>query len=133
MVEKFDDKNLKRILITIPNQGWLHTSCAHALIDICSDSRYNKEIALPYRMPIEHNRNSIAKDFWEGDYDYWLSFDDDNPPTRNPLDLVELDLDIISLPTPMWKFSKDRIGMRPVWLNAFDYNKKSDQNYNSNL
>ncbi len=28
--------------------------------------------------------------------------DDDNPPLRNPLDLVSLDLDVVGLPTPVW-------------------------------
>lgn len=119
-------EKLTNVLVSIPNQSWIHTSCVYALMEIMNDARYEVDITLPYRMPIENNRNTIAKTFWESDSDFWLSYDDDNPPARNPLDLIELDKDIIGLPTPMWKFKPERLGQRPVWLNAFMKNKKGD-------
>lgn len=57
-------------------------------------------------------------DFLKGGEDYWLSMDDDNPPTKNPLDLVELDLDLIGLPTPVWHSAV--LGDRPYYYNALD-------------
>jgi hypothetical protein len=57
-------------------------------------------------------------DFLNGGEDYWLSMDDDNPPTNNPLDLVEFDCDLIGLPTPVWHNSTP--GDRPWYFNALD-------------
>lgn len=57
-------------------------------------------------------------DFLSSGEDYWLSMDDDNPPLRNPLDLIELDCDLIGLPTPVWHSSVR--GDRPFYLNAMD-------------
>ena len=57
-------------------------------------------------------------DFLNGGEDYWLSIDDDNPPTRNPLDLVNLDLDLVGLPTPVWHNSA--AGDCPYYFNALD-------------
>ena len=62
----------------------------------------------------------------EGDYNYWLSIDADNPPIDNPLDLVELDKDIIGLPTPVWHFTEKKKGERPIYWNAYDYVPEED-------
>jgi hypothetical protein len=51
-----------------------------------------------------------------GGEDYWLSFDDDNPPLANPLDLVGQDKDIIGFPTPVWHSQVP--GDRPWYYNA---------------
>lgn len=77
-------------------------------------------IILPTWRPYEHSLNRIVKDILEKytDYDYWLTFDDDNPPTKNPLDLVERDKDIIGFPTPVWANMKK--GDQPYYYNALD-------------
>ena len=48
-----------------------------------------------------------------------LSIDADNPPTQNPLDLVEYDLDIVGYPTPIWHYKGDKPGERPIYWNAY--------------
>lgn len=53
------------------------------------------------------------------DASFWLSIDADNPPTRNPLDLIELDKDIIGLPTPVWHYTGEIPGERPIYFNAY--------------
>jgi len=57
-------------------------------------------------------------DFLKGGEDFWLTMDDDNPPTKNPLDLIELDCDIIGMPTPVWHSAVK--GDRPYYFNALD-------------
>lgn len=58
-------------------------------------------------------------DFLHSGEDYWLSFDDDNPPkTGNPLDLVDLDLDVVGCPTPV--FHSLVPGDRPYYFNALN-------------
>jgi GT2 family glycosyltransferase len=78
---------------------------------------------LPSHIPFENNLHHIIADFMEGDWDYWLSFDADNPPMRNPLDLVELDKDIIGCPTPVWHYDRKNIkkGERPIYYNGYKF------------
>jgi len=87
---------MKKILISIPNTGYIHKHCVFALLKLQKDTRFNLTFILPTHNPYENNLHHIVKDFLTGDYDYWLSFDSDNPPINNPLDLVGLDKDIIS-------------------------------------
>lgn len=66
-------------------------------------------------------------DFVGGDFHFWLNIDSDNPPLRNPLDLIEYDRDIIGLPTPVWHHTgKESKGERPVYWNAWDYVEQED-------
>jgi hypothetical protein len=55
-------------------------------------------------------------DFLDHNEDYWLSMDDDNPPCKNPLDMVSEDRDIVGFPTPVWHSAVP--GDRPFYLNA---------------
>jgi hypothetical protein len=61
-----------------------------------------------------------------GEYDFWLNIDADNPPMSNPLDLVELDRDIIGCPTPVWHFTGKKPGERPFYENAYKFVSKED-------
>lgn len=74
----------------------------------------------PSNKPYENNLHHIVNAFMAGDYDFWLSMDADNPPQNNPLDLVELDKDIIGLPTPIWHYTQ-KPKERPIYWNAYDY------------
>lgn len=86
------------------------------------DSRYNTTIILPTHQPVDNNRNLIIRDFLVGSYDYLLMIDSDNPPMNNPIDLVELDKDVMVLPTPQWNLtSKDlSLGRYPIFWNCMD-------------
>ena len=110
------------ILITVPNQGWLHKFCVFALLKIQQDTRTDRTILLPTHKPYENSLNKIVNDFLAGTYDYWISFDDDNPPTQNIIDLVFLDKDVIGCPTPVWHNAVK--GDRPWYFNAMD--RKND-------
>jgi hypothetical protein len=92
-----------RVLITLPNRGWLHKTVVQSLMHICSDDKYERKVAMPaLTPPIENTMCHMAKVFWEEGFDWWLNIDDDNPPRRNPLALIEHDKDIVSLPTPIY-------------------------------
>jgi hypothetical protein len=95
-----------------------------AVLKIMGDSRHQTTFIAPTWKPYDHAMNRIAFDFRAGDWDYWLSIDADNPPQRNPLDLVDFDLDIIGLPTPIFNNSD---GGFPICWNAFD---KVPEGYN---
>ncbi len=109
----------KSVYCTIPNgSGWIHKSVHFAVCKILGDPRYRVRHDAPTHTPYIQNLHKCMWDFLNGGEDYWLSFDDDNPPTRNPLDLVELDCDVIGCPTPVWSNTKE--GDRPFYLNALD-------------
>ena len=114
----------KKILISFPTSPahpYLHKGVVFASWKLLADKRYELLPIIPTHNPFENNLNLIVKDFIFGGHDYWLSIDADNPPMKNPLDLVELDLDIIGCPTPVWHYTGEKKGERPLYYNAYDY------------
>ncbi len=109
-----------RTLITVPNgRGWIHKHVTLALLRMMRDpAGCEINIMLPTHAPYVHNLHVIREEFLSGPYDYWLSMDDDNPPMRNPLELVQLDLDVVGCPTPVWANLKP--DEPPIYWNAMD-------------
>lgn len=106
------------VYVTVPNMHWVSAYVAERLLRLLQDQRYRLRISLPSNKPYENNQHHIIRDFLDGGHDYWLSIDADNPPRDNPLDLVELDKDIIGLPTPIWHYT-GKLGERPIYFNAY--------------
>ena len=115
-----DAPKRKRVLVSVPNgDAWIHKHVVFVLLRLLQDKRHDVEIMLPTHRPYVQNLHLVAHDFLAGGFDYLLSMDDDNPPKGNPLDLVELDLDIVGFPTPVWHCDKDAPpGDRPYYFNA---------------
>lgn len=110
---------MKSVYVTVPNgDGYLHKHVHFAICRILSDRRYKIRHDCPTHKPYVNNLHHCMHDFINGNEDYWLSIDDDNPPIRNPLDLIELDCDLIGLPTPVWHNAIP--GDRPYYFNALD-------------
>jgi len=92
------------VLITVLNTGWVHKSVCESVQRIISDPRHTKTLLWPALAPPLYNAmNQVAKMFRDGEWDYLLHIDDDNAPIKNPLDLIDLELDFVALPTPIWK------------------------------
>lgn len=119
---------MKRILISIPNQHWIHKLVVHKVMFMLSDGRYKVSLTMPSHKPYVNNLHHIVKEFLEKGYDFWLNIDADNPPQNNPLDLVRLNKDIIGLPTPIWYYTggNGSLGERPVYWNVYDYVSSTD-------
>ena len=115
-----------KILISITNQHWIHKTVVHKAIALLADKRYKTHLIMPSHRPYVNNLHHILKDFKEGDDTFWLNIDSDNPPIRNPLDLVVLDKDLIGLPTPIWHFTDKKTGDRPIYWNGYDYKSDKD-------
>lgn len=115
----------KRILFSIPNIGSVRKETMLSAIGILKDRRYKVELIVPTYRPYENNLNRIASSFLDGEYDYWLNLDSDQSPIRNPLDLVELDKDIISCPAPGYINKKK--GEYPIRIHAYDYKKDIEE------
>ncbi len=112
---------MKKVLISFPNTGYIHKLVFMAGMRLISDRRYDIKIIVPTHNPYENNLHHIVNDFIGGNYDYWLNIDADNPPMNNPLDLIELDKDIIGCPTPVYHFTNKVKGERPWYENAYQY------------
>ena len=108
---------------TSPAHPFLHKSVVFVSWKLLGDKRHQVRPMIPTHQPFEHNLHKILNDFMASDCQFWLSIDADNPPLRNPLDLVELDLDIVGCPTPVWHFDPDtaKPGEPPLYYNAYDY------------
>jgi hypothetical protein len=117
---------MKKVLISFPNTGWIHKHVFMAGIKLMSDGRYKSTIIVPTNNPYENNLHHIRNDFIAGGYDYWLNIDADNPPMNNPLDLIELDKDIIGCPTPVYHFTDKIKGERPWYENVYKYVPEED-------
>lgn len=116
---------MKSVYVTIPNQHWIHTAVARVMMLLLQDGRYRVHIEQPAHKPYVNNLHHCVREFVNREDDYWLNIDADNPPINNPLDLVELDLDLVGLPTPIWHF-EGRPGERPIYLSAYDYDGETD-------
>lgn len=111
---------MTKVYITVPCQHWVHKAVSKCLVLLHVDGRYKIRMEWPSHKPYENNLHHIVVEFLKSDCDYWLSIDSDNPPVNNPLDLVELDLDVVGLPTPIWH-NAGKKGERPVYWSAYDY------------
>ena len=109
----------------MPNEHWISKHVVHRLMLLQVDNRYRLRFELPSHKPYENNLHHIVQNFYDGDYDFWLNIDSDNPPMNNPLDLIELDKDIVGLPTPVWHYIGNP-GERPIYWNVYDYTPESD-------
>ena len=96
------------------------------MLELQKDARYQLRIILPSRKPYENNLHHVIKEFLASGFDFWLNMDADNPPMKNPLDLVEFNKDIMGLPTPVAHYDSKFLGESPLYLNAYDYVKESD-------
>lgn len=107
------------VYITIPNgNGWLHKLTHFAVCKMLTDKRYRIRHDCPTHQPYVNCLHHIVNDFLENGEDYLLTIDTDNPPIKNPLDLIGFDCDVVSCPTPVWNNSVP--GDRPYYFNALD-------------
>ena len=112
-----------RVLVSFPvspSDPKLHKSVVFTSWRLLADKRYQLTMEIPSHKPFENNLHKIVEDFLKENYAFWLSIDADNPPRKNPLDLIKLNRDIIGLPTPVWHYI-GKPGERPIYWNAYDY------------
>jgi len=114
------------ILVTVPNLYWIHKTVVRTMLLLLMEDRYKVVIQMPTHRPYVNNLHHCVNEFMgERDYSYWLNIDADNPPLRNPLDLVVLDKDIIGFPTPVWHSEKEQ-DANPIYHTGYDYVSPED-------
>ena len=107
----------RRVLVACCNgSAKIHKLVVFAVMKMMQDPRHTVTFIAPTWSPYVQNLHKTVNDFLAQGHDFLLLVDDDNPPLKNPLDLVELDLDIIGLPTPVWHSAVK--GDRPFYYNA---------------
>ncbi len=82
--------------------GEVHSKLALALCKMINNPDYTVELGFVGAKRVEASRNILTKKFLESDADYLLMIDDDNPPTRNVLDLLKEGKEIVIFPTPIF-------------------------------
>ena len=112
-----------RIHIAIPNQGWIHKNVFRACLAMINEPHgHTVSMSFQSDKPIDSNRNKIIKEFLaDKDNEVLLFIDSDNPPSANVMHLADLDLDILSFPTPIWysELSSAGLGHQPNIWNSF--------------
>lgn len=87
--------------------GKIHVQLANRLIQIVveciTSKKYEPTLRFSKVTGVDYNRNTIVQDFLKTDAKWLLMVDHDNPPLRNPLDLIKYNKDVMCLPTMMWR------------------------------
>lgn len=96
-----------KVLISVPNRGEIDRFVVAKLFELYDDERFDSKCAFPSAQPSEACRSHALQQFLGGDFEWWLSIDADNPPSGNPLDLIELNLDLVGCPTPVWQHNQN--------------------------
>ena len=91
------------VFVGVPMTGWIRHELARSLIETSHDGRYSIEILFSKARPTPANYNKIVNRFLATEADYLLIMAADTSPYANPLDLVELDLDIVAMACPIWR------------------------------
>lgn len=105
-----------KILVSIPNTGWIHKHVCFATDALLHDLRVT--LIRPTHRPYENNLAHIRNQMLEQDFDWWLNIDADNPPMRNPLELIQLDKALVGLPTPVYHWT-GQAGERLIYWNVY--------------
>lgn len=109
---------MARVLISVTTGGTVRHELAANLTVWQRESPYEVTLEFHNHRPYEHALNLIAQRATAEGYDWWLQLDDDECPTRNPLDLIEFDKDVVNCPAPAWMPDRG-ISSPVVWL-VFD-------------
>lgn len=105
-----------RVLVAVCNQGWVRNEVSIATMRMSHDPRYDIKFIYPQHKPYENALSHVALQVKKELWDFLVIIDDDNPPQKNPLDLIQLKLDIVACPTPQWN-DTDKF---PIYFVAMD-------------
>ena len=92
-----------KAFVTLPSwDRYIHCELFPVLAEMSADDRCDS-ISFPKGRPYEHALNIAVRDFLNTDCSHWINIDSDNVPTKNLLELIELDLDFIGCPYMLWQ------------------------------
>lgn len=117
--DKSETENAKVWVICPSKKLNIHASAHRMLSKMEHDDRYDVTMEIFSANPISNSRNQIAKKAVEDNFDFVVMLDDDVGPTKNPLDLIKMNKDVVGLPTPIWQNNK--LMMNAVIKGGSDY------------
>lgn len=94
-----------KLLVTILNQGYIRPELSNVQLLLAQDERVETTIQHINIKPSENARNHCVQLMLNGGYDYLLTIDHDTIPLSNPIDLIELGLDVVGFAVPQWNTS----------------------------
>jgi len=95
----------QKLLVTILNQGYIRPELSDVQSQLLSDERVETTVVHVNMRPSENARNASVKKMLDEGYDYLLTIDHDTIPLKNPIDLIELGLDVVGFAVPQWNIS----------------------------
>lgn len=104
------------VMIAVPTAENIHHTVVGTLCQILLQGKHDITTYISAMKDIGAHRNVVAKEFLKTDMEYLLMIDSDNPPPENVLDLVDLDKDVISCPTPI---NMNWNGVTNIYWNVF--------------
>ena len=122
-----------KIHLSILNEGWISDELTIRLprwLEEAKSQHHTVYFESSKIRPIENNRNTIVDRFLRSDFDYLLQIDNDNVPAKNPIELVNLNLDIVSC--PVWIYQHKpllniyKFDEKQEYLNPIEYDKTKD-------
>jgi hypothetical protein len=119
---------MARVHLAMPHQGEVKMAAMRAVLSVTSNPLGHEVIFSDWGGHFtDQARDEATQQILAHPFDYVLFMDSDNPPSQNPLALVELDLDIVGCPTPTLKHTTLRegyTGKSPFDWNVYTYMKK---------
>ena len=122
---------MAKVKWAIPTTGNIHMRVFEAFLESTQEPcGHEIGIMVTPGKPVENTRNISVMTFLEeeNEHDYLLFVDSDNPPRKNPMELVELDKDVMVIPTPMWRSDVADLDMGhfPWNWSTYDYVPERD-------
>lgn len=119
-----------KLLVTILNQGYIRPELSDVQTLLIKDKRVETTVVHVNMRPSENARNASVKKMLDEGYDYLLTIDHDTVPLKNPIDLIELGLDVVGFAVPQWNMSDPKypiyfVGMDRV-ENGYNEHKEKD-------
>lgn len=104
--------------VFIMNTGSIREELSWWRVKWANDARYDVTIEGSRHRPIASNRNRATKRFLIDlrHADFMMMIDEDTVPAQSPLDLLQMNLDIVVFPTPM--FTPGKTGSFPIHMNV---------------
>lgn len=91
-----------KIFVSVLNLGWIRPEISNLIGQMKADPRADVVVAYCTARPSENNRNQTVIETLSGGYDFLFTIDHDTIPTRNPIDLAFMDLDVVGFAYPQW-------------------------------
>lgn len=118
-----------KLLVTILNQGYIRPELSDVQSLLLKDERVDTTIVHVNMRPSENARNYAVKKMLDEGYDYLLTIDHDTIPLKNPIDLIELGLDVVGFAVPQWNISDPNYPIYFVGMDRVEngYNEHKDK------